>query len=563
MTKKIYIYVNEKLFIKNFTEDEDITTEQVISKYSSDNYDMYNTNSPNTKRLEIKYKSLNYYSSINAMANTLYIKGVFIEEIYDIISKDSKLNNDRQSLENRYYKYLKKILQDNFLVTFDINGNRMLTGFIDRVNMNIKTVKSGGNVENNINFDIVVYDTTFDLVKCRLSDGKDVGTVDNILDVINKNICEIDLNDADRNGNGGVFVYPLYVRLQKTLTYADLDISNSQTRGNIGQSMSDFLQDLAKIKGLVIRGNGMGGLDIYSLNIDDNTYNIIFDNFKKEVSDDLETQKKIEDIKNTNTSITEKRELISELLNKSTYNITEKSKLETEVNIRKVIKNSEIISFYNNMSFNNNYDYYRISEGSNKLDNAYVVKVSKSFKFNRNIMDSKYDIIDIINNINNINIKKEDVILPTLPDNVVGYSRRNRGYSKIIAEGEIVDGFDDDKFSLDLINQNNKIASLEDTVLIVEIEFGVFANLGLKIGDFVEISNKDIYEDGTINTYFIPYDFEYQSIIIDENGDRLMTKINYYLLSKIEISKNNDGERCKLHLSYRDSFTKYAMRESK
>lgn len=563
MTKKIYIYVNEKLFIKNFTEDEDITTEQAISKYSSDNYDMYNTNSPNTKRLEIKYKSLNYYSSINAMANTLYIKGVFIEEIYDIISKDSKLNNDRQSLENRYYKYLKKILQDNFLVTFDINGNRMLTGFIDRVNMNIKTVKSGGNVENNINFDIVVYDTTFDLVKCRLSDGKDVGTVDNILDVINKNICEIDLNDADRNGNGGVFVYPLYVRLQKTLTYADLDISNSQTRGNIGQSMSDFLQDLAKIKGLVIRGNGMGGLDIYSLNIDDNTYNIIFDNFKKEVSDDLETQKKIEDIKNTNTSITEKRELISELLNKSTYNITEKSKLETEVNIRKVIKNSEIISFYNNMSFNNNYDYYRISEGSNKLDNAYSVKVSKSFKFNRNIMDSKYDIIDIINNINNINIKKEDVILPTLPDDVVGYSRRNRGYSKIITEGEIVDGFNDDKFSLDLINQNNKIASLEDTVLIVEIEFGVFANLGLKIGDFVEISNKDIYEDGTINTYFIPYDFEYQSIIIDENGDRLMTKINYYLLSKIEISKNNDGERCKLHLSYRDSFTKYAMRESK
>lgn len=563
MTKKIYIYVNEKLFIKNFTEDEDITTEQAISKYSSDNYDMYNTNSPNTKRLEIKYKSLNYYSSINAMANTLYIKGVFIEEIYDIISKDSKLNNDRQSLENRYYKYLKKILQDNFLVTFDINGNRMLTGFIDRVNMNIKTVKSGGNVENNINFDIVVYDTTFDLVKCRLSDGKDVGTVDNILDVINKNICEIDLNDADRNGNGGVFVYPLYVRLQKTLTYADLDISNSQTRGNIGQSMSDFLQDLAKIKGLVIRGNGMGGLDIYSLNIDDNTYNIIFDNFKKEVSDDLETQKKIEDIKNTNTSITEKRELISELLNKSTYNIAEKSKLETEVNIRKVIKNSEIISFYNNMSFNNNYDYYRISEGSNKLDNAYSVKVSKSFKFNRNIMDSKYDIIDIINNINNINIKKEDIILPTLPDDVVGYSRRNRGYSKIITEGEIVDGFNDDKFSLDLINQNNKIASLEDTVLIVEIEFGVFANLGLKIGDFVEISNKDIYEDGTINTYFIPYDFEYQSIIIDENGDRLMTKINYYLLSKIEISKNNDGERCKLHLSYRDSFTKYAMRESK
>lgn len=563
MTKKIYIYVNEKLFIKNFTEDEDITTEQAISKYSSDNYDMYNTNSPNTKKLEIKYKSLNYYSSINAMANTLYIKGVFIEEIYDIVSKDLKLNNDRQSLENRYYKYLKKILQDNFLVTFDINGNRMLTGFIDRVNMNIKTVKSGGNVENNINFDIVVYDTTFDLVKCRLSDGKDVGTVDNILDVINKNVCEIDLNDADRNGNGGVFVYPLYVRLQKTLTYADLDISNNQTRGNIGQSMSDFLQDLAKIKGLVIRGNGMGGLDIYSLNIDDNTYNIIFDNFKKEVSDDLETQKKIEDIKNTNTSITEKRELISELLNKSTYNITEKSKLETEVNIRKVIKNSEIISFYNNMSFNNNYDYYRISEGSNKLDNAYSVKVSKSFKFNRNIMNSKYDIIDIINNINNINIKKEDVILPTLPDDVVGYSRRNRGYSKIIAEGEIVDGFDDDKFSLDLINQNNKIASLEDTVLIVEIEFEVFANLGLKIGDFVEISNKDIYEDGTINTYFIPYDFEYQSIIIDENGDRIMTKINYYLLSKIEISKNNDGERCKLHLSYRDSFTKYAMRESK
>lgn len=563
MTKKIYIHVNEKLFIKKFKEDNDITTDEAISKYSSDNYDMYNSNSPNTKKLEIQYKSLNYYSSINAMSNTLYIKGVFIKEIYDIVSKDLRFSNDEQSLQNRYFKYLKNILQDNFLITFDINGNRMLTGFIDRVNMNTKTVKSGGNIENNINFDIVVYDATFDLVKCRLSDGKDVGTVDNILDVINEYVCKIDLNDADKNSEGGVFIYPLYVRLQKTLTYSDLDISNSQTRGNIGQSMSDFLQDLAKIKGLVIRGNGMGGIDIYSLNIDDNTYNIIFDNFKKEVNDDLTTQKKIEDIKNSNTSITEKRELISELLNKSTYNLSEKSKLETEVNIRKVIKNSELISFYNNISFNNNYDYYRISEGSTKLDNAYSVKVSKSFKFNRNIIGSNNDIIDVINNINNINIKKEDVILPNLPDDFTGYSRRNRGYSKIIAEGEIVDGFNDDKFSLDLINQNNKIASLEDTVLIIEIEFSVFSNLELKIGDFIEISNNDVDNEGNINSYFIPYDFDYQSIIIDENGDRIMTKINYYLLSKIEISKNNDGERCKLHLSYRDSFTKYAMRESK
>ena len=83
MTKKIYIHVNEKLFIKKFKEDNDITTDEAISKYSSDNYDMYNSNSPNTKKLEIQYKSLNYYSSINAMSNTLYIKGVFIKEIYD------------------------------------------------------------------------------------------------------------------------------------------------------------------------------------------------------------------------------------------------------------------------------------------------------------------------------------------------------------------------------------------------------------------------------------------------------------------------------------------------
>lgn len=564
MTKKVSIYVNNKLFIDRTADGLDVTLEEVISKFAKNNYDFYNTKSPNTKKFDLKYKSLSYYSSLNAMSNTLILKGVFIDEIYSLIDNDLRINNlnrDKKSRDNKYFKYLKTILQDNVLITFDVDGQRMLTGYIDRVNMAVKKIKTGSDSDNSISFDIVVYDSTFDIVKNRISDGKDIQTVDNLIDVI-KSLCLVNLVDADKNGDGGIFIHPLYIRLQKTLNYNDLNIANTTTRGNIGQSVSDFLQDLAKIKGLVIRGNGMGGIDIYSLNIDDNTYNIIFENFKNQFSDDLESQKKVEQIKSSELSFIEKRDLISELLNSSTYNITEKSKLETEVFIRKTIKNYELINFYNNISFNNNYDYYRISEGTSALDNSYTVSVSKSFRFNEKVIDIKEDIKNVINNIYNIELT-DDVILPDITEDSSGYIIRNRGYSKIIAEGEILEGFDTNKYSIDLINQNNKIASLQDTVLIIEVLYETFSNLKLKIGDFVEISNKEENKyTGEIGEYFIPYDFNYDSIVVDENGERVVRKINYYLLSKIEIKKSDDGEICILHLSYRDAFTKYAMRES-
>ena len=560
---KVYIYINKNFFIKEYYEDKDKTIDEVLSIYGDDNYDIYNTKSTNMTKYEVLFQSLRYYSSLNAMANTLYLKSCYIPDLKNDIIKENK-NLYAEKIDLLYYQQLQDILQDNHLMTFELNGERMLTGFIDKSIIDVKTVNASGS-QNAINFDLNIYDSTFDLVKDRLSDEKDATTADNILDVI-KSSCYVNLNDSDSSGEGGIFLYPLPIRLQKTLNYEDLNISNSETRGNIGQSLSDYLQSLAKIKGLVIRGNGLGGIDIFSLNISDDTYNIMFD-YTAELLTKQENNnnknvilQKINEIKASSKSFEEKTEEINSLSKEllSINAIIDKVKTSNEVYIRKLLYVNEIISFRITNNHNSSYDYYRIFEGTSNLEKAVTIKTTKSLRFNRNIINKNVNIIDLINNINDADYKKGDIEIPS--DFEAGnneynaYIRRKRGYSKIIKEGDILDGFDDEKYSLDLINQSSKIASMEDSAVVVDVLIEVFYKYKFKIGDFIQIVKDEI---------FIPYDFSYQSFVYNDDGKKVLRRINYYLLSKVEFNFSITGYTVRLHLSYRDAFTKYAMRESR
>jgi hypothetical protein len=179
---KVYIYINKNFFIKEYYEDKDKTIDEVLSIYGDDNYDIYNTKSTNMTKYEVFFQSLRYYSSLNAMANTLYLKSCYIPDLKNDIIKENK-NLYAEKIDLLYYQQLQDILQDNHLMTFELNGERMLTGFIDKSIIDVKTVNASGS-QNAINFDLNIYDSTFDLVKDRLSDEKDATTADNILDVI-------------------------------------------------------------------------------------------------------------------------------------------------------------------------------------------------------------------------------------------------------------------------------------------------------------------------------------------------------------------------------------------
>jgi hypothetical protein len=63
------------------------------------------------------------------------------------------------------------------------------------------------------------------------------------------------------------------------------------------------------------------------------------------------------------------------------------------------------------------------------------------------------------------------------------YGENNQRSTPPVDIGRLLrgDGFDDEKYSLDLINQSSKIASMEDSAVVVDVLIEVFYKYKFKI----------------------------------------------------------------------------------